>query len=227
MKYNKIMKGVFLERPNRFEARVIPEDTKKPEIVHVKNTGRCRELLVDRAEVILSVADNPKRKTRCDLIGVYKMGLGYVNMDSQAPNAMVKEWLVSGQEMFPGITYLKPEYTYKKSRFDFYFEQGEKKTLLEIKGVTLEYDGAGYFPDAPTQRGVKHIRELIEARKEGYEAYIGFVIQMTGIKKVFPNDSTDPEFGKALREAVSEGVKILYLGGEMEPEEVKITKYYI
>lgn len=217
MRYKKIIEGIFHSRPNRFIAHVYVKD--KLEVVHVKNTGRCRELLLPGARVILEVSDNPNRKTAYDLIAVYKDTVGLVNMDSQAPNKVVGEWL-AGQ----GYTYVKPEYTYGKSRVDFYMEKGEEKYLMEVKGCTLEIDGMGYFPDAPTERGVKHLKELAEASGQGYHCYLAFVIQMEGIKEVKPYDVTHPEFGIALEEAKAAGVEVLYLQCSVAPEELRIRE---
>ena len=161
MKYREIADGIFVDRPNRFIAHV--EVNGAVETVHVKNTGRCRELLLPGTAVRLEVSDNPKRKTKYDLVAVHKQGLGWVNMDSQAPNKVVGEWLAKQD-----YDYIKPEFTYGKSRIDFYMEKGEQKYLLEVKGCTLEVDGIGYFPDAPTERGVKHLRELAQAQQAGY-----------------------------------------------------------
>lgn len=203
MKYKKTVQAKFIDRPNRFIAHV--EVDGKVETVHVKNTGRCRELLLPDATVILVVADNPNRKTKYDLIAVYKEGIGLINMDSQAPNVVVGEYLTGCDE----ITFIKPEYKYGDSRIDFYFEKGDTKSLMEVKGVTLERDGICYFPDAPTERGVKHIRELIKAKEEGYEVYLAFVIQMEGVTEVFPNQEMHPEFAVAYNEAVAAGVKVV------------------
>lgn len=204
MRYENMVSGRFLARPNRFIARV--EIDGKEEIVHVKNTGRCRELLPVGAEIWCQVSDNPARKTRCDLITVRK-GERLINMDSQAPNAAVKEWLLAGG--LGAVENLRPETTYGDSRFDFSFVLDGKPCFLEVKGVTLENDGVCAFPDAPTQRGAKHLRELTKAAKEGYGAYVLFVIQMENVKYLHPNDATDPEFGKALREAAENGVKVM------------------
>lgn len=212
MRYQKIAEAEFLDRPNRFIAHVKLNGA--VETVHVKNTGRCAELLLPGAKVILEDCDKPGRKTRYDLIGVYKEGLGLVNMDSQAPNQVVGEYLAAQEE----ITYIKPEYRYGDSRVDFYFERAGRKCLMEVKGVTLEREGIAYFPDAPTERGVKHIRELQKALAEGYESYIVFVVQMPGITLVRPNDDTHPAFGEALREAAAQGVRVLALECEMEPD---------
>lgn len=197
------------------------------ERVHVKNTGRCRELFLPGAEVILEKSGNPDRKTGFDLVTVKKEGLGWVNVDSQAPNKAVLEWLRENRaaaEIFPGITYIKPEYKYGKSRVDFYMEAGEKKYLMEIKGVTLERDKQGYFPDAPTERGVKHLRELAEAAGKGYDCCLGFVIQMEGVDTVLPNEETHPEFKAALEEAEAAGVRIIYLGCSVSEDELKIDR---
>ncbi|MDY4892091.1 MAG: DNA/RNA nuclease SfsA, partial [Agathobacter sp.] len=201
------------DRPNRFIAHV--ELNGKVETVHVKNTGRCRELLFPGADVILSHSGNPSRKTAYDLIAVYKEGLGLVNIDSQAPNQVVKEWL-KGQ----AFTLVRPEYGYGDSRIDFYMEKGNKRYLMEVKGCTLERDGIGYFPDAPTERGVKHLHELTKAVSEGYQAYLTFVIQMEGVTKVLPNIETHPEFGEALQTAQEAGVKVVYLPCQVEEDEI-------
>ena len=208
MKYEHIVKGRFIERPNRFIAYV--DINGKREKVHVKNTGRCRELLQDDAQVFLSYSDNESRSTAYDLVAV-KKGDRMVNMDSQAPNVAVKEWLGVGKKhpVFGEITYVKPETTYQNSRFDFYVECGDRKIFIEVKGVTLENDGEVRFPDAPSERAVKHVEELVKARKEGYEVYVLFVIQMKDVKYFMPNDKTDPKFAKALWEARKQGVEIL------------------
>lgn len=220
MKYTNQYPAIFISRPNRFIATVDIEGT--IETVHVKNTGRCRELLIPGVKVMLEKSNNPDRKTKYDLVMVYKENLGWVNIDSQMPNALVREWLESEPEEFSGLTLIKPEYTYGDSRVDFYLERGNEKILIEVKGVTLEIDGIGYFPDAPTERGVKHIRELIKARREGYEAYIAFVIQMNGIKEVRANMNTHMEFGVALEEAQKAGVKVLMLECNVSENEIKI-----
>ena len=202
MKYKRTCIGHFKSRQNRFVA-VVDMDG-RVETVHVKNTGRCRELLLPGAEVVLAAADNPARKTKYDLISVYKDSLGWVNIDSQAPNKVVLEWL-QGQ----GYTYIKPEFPFGSSRIDFYMEKGEEKFLMEVKGCTLEVEGIGYFPDAPTERGVKHLRELIRAVGLGYHCAVAFVIQMEGIYEVRSNVETHPEFGVVLEEARRAGVEIL------------------
>ena len=220
MKYTNQYPAIFISRPNRFIATVDIEGT--IETVHVKNTGRCRELLIPGVKVMLEKSNNPDRKTKYDLVMVYKENLGWVNIDSQMPNALVREWLESEPEEFSGLTLIKPEYTYGDSRVDFYLERVDEKILIEVKGVTLEIDGIGYFPDAPTERGVKHIRELIKAKREGYVAYIAFVIQMNGIKEVRANMNTHREFGVALEEAQKAGVKVLMLECNVSENEIKI-----
>ena len=220
MKYLNTIQSKFIDRPNRFIAYVDIDG--KVETVHVKNTGRCKELLLPGVDVTLAVSDNPSRKTKYDLISVYKNFIGWINIDSQAPNVVVKEWLEDKPELFKDITLLRPEYTYGNSRVDFYLECGERKILIEVKGCTLEIDKVGYFPDAPTERGVKHLHELAGAVKDGYECYIAFVIAMNGITKVLPNTQTHPEFGIALDEAEKAGVKILYLPCEVKPDELTI-----
>lgn len=217
MIYKNITTGHFIDRPNRFIAHV--EIGGVVETVHVKNTGRCKELLIPGAEVILSKSDNPKRKTKYDLIAVYKTTLGLVNIDSQAPNHVVQECL----EELP-FDLVKPEYTYDKSRIDFYMEKGEKHFLLEVKGCTLEINGIGYFPDAPTERGVKHLHELTKAVGEGYYAAVAFAIPMPKVVKVLPNDQTQPEFGEALREAEEAGVEVLYLPCIVKTDEVAVDR---
>ncbi|MGI6576590.1 MAG: DNA/RNA nuclease SfsA [Eubacteriales bacterium] len=221
MKYKNTTHANFIERPNRFVAYV--ELDGKVEKVHVKNTGRCKELLLPGSDVVLVKTGNPLRKTQYDLVAVYKAGLGWVNIDSQAPNQVLKEWLNSSPALFENITLLKPEYTYGKSRVDFYLECGSRKILIEVKGCTLEIDGVGYFPDAPTERGVRHLYELAEAAGEGYECYIAFVIAIPGVRKVLPNVKTHPEFGMALEAAMKAGVKVLNLPCNVMPDELSIA----
>lgn len=237
MRYSNITRGVFLRRPNRFIAEVELDGHK--ETVHVKNTGRCRELLVPGCEVWLTAPGTPGRKTKYDLVAVRKSDGVLYNIDSQAPNKVVLEWL-QRQE---GLK-VTPEYTYGDSRVDFYMEKidggdsdrkpgggsdrksgggGPCRYLMEVKGCTLEIGGVGYFPDAPTQRGVKHIRELIKAKKEGYQAILGFVIQMDGVTEVRPNTGTDPEFGIAMAEAAEAGVEIAFFTCHVEPDSLEIT----
>ncbi len=202
--YANMVSGTFLARPNRFIAHV--EIDGKVEICHVKNTGRCRELLPHGAKVWCQQSSNPNRKTKFDLITVQK-GDRLINMDSQAPNAAAQEWLLAGG--LGSIQDLRAETVYGDSRFDFSFQLDGKRCFLEVKGVTLENDGVCAFPDAPTERGVKHLRELQQAVQEGYGAYVLFVIQMADVKYLRPNDATDPAFGAALREAAQNGVTVL------------------
>jgi sugar fermentation stimulation protein A len=218
MKYPHIIKGTFENRPNRFIAHVWIDGVL--ETVHVKNTGRCRELLLPGSTVILEVSDNPNRKTKYDLIAVYKEKLGLVNMDSQAPNKVALEWLKT-----QNYDYIKPEYKYGNSRVDFYMEKDGKKHLMEVKGCTLEIDGIGYFPDAPTERGVKHLRELAEATKHGYHCAIAFVIQMPGVTKVLPNHATHPEFAIAMEEAQDAGVEVYYLCCNVTEDTLTISDF--
>ena len=205
MQYKHIKRGRFLSRPNRFIAQVDLEG--RTETVHVKNTGRCRELLVPGAVVYLSEEDHAGRKTKYDLIAVEKGGL-LVNMDAQAPNAVFREWAERG-DFIPGLTKLQGEKTWGSSRFDFYWEAGARRGFVEVKGVTLEEGGHARFPDAPTDRGVKHLEELIACQSEGYQAAICFVLQMSGMTDFAPNDTTHPAFGAALRRAAAAGVAVL------------------
>jgi len=218
MKYCNIVKGSFLSRPNRFIAKVIIDG--REEIVHVKNTGRCRELLTTDASVYLERTNNPRRKTLYDLVAVEK-GTKLINMDSQAPNKVFEEYLRSNA-FIDSPEIIKPEYKWGNSRFDFFVKKEGREFLIEVKGVTLETYGECYFPDAPTQRGVKHIYELIAACDAGYEACIVFIAQMSDAKFVAPNDVTHPEFGKALRTAGEKGVKILAFNCEVSPETLEI-----
>ena len=220
MKYGTIRQGRFLSRPNRFIAHV--ELDGEIVICHVKNTGRCRELLVPGVTVYLEESDNPKRKTRFDLVAVEK-GTRLINMDSQAPNKVFAEW-AQGGAFCPELKVLKSETTYGNSRFDFYWESSEEKGFVEVKGVTLEENDVVLFPDAPTQRGVKHIEELIEVRKAGYSAAICFVIQMEAVRCFRPNDHTHPEFGAALRRASKAGVEILAVECLVERNGLTIQK---
>ena len=242
MRYEKIIKGIFKDRPNRFIAHVEIEG--KLETVHVKNTGRCKELLIPGCTVILEDFRNrsgyENRKTKFDLIAVYKNleqnhplyknhNFLLINMDSQAPNKVVAEWLA-----LQDYDFIKPEFTYGNSRVDFYMEKKttaseksgthqKQKFLMEVKGCTLEKNGIGYFPDAPTERGVKHLKELAAAVEHGYECCLAFVIQVPGVKTVLPNIETHPEFGKALEEAKSSGVEVLFLQCIVNEDELKIV----
>ena len=225
MKYNRVIPGVFLKRPNRFIAHICIHG--KEEVCHVKNTGRCKELLVSGCTVYCAVSDNPNRKTKFDLIAVEKKvesSTLLINMDSQAPNAAVKEWLASGVSPFGQIDLLKPECRHGNSRFDFYLECNKRKIFIEVKGVTLEDDGVVLFPDAPTERGVKHVHELIQCHGEGYETYILFVVQMERARYFTPNRKTHPEFADALCEAKQAGVELLAYMCTVSPDEMKLDK---
>ena len=216
MKYDNITKSVFINRPNRFIAEV--EVNGHREIVHVKNTGRCKELLIPGSEVWLTASENSARKTRYDLVAVRKNTGVLFNIDSQAPNKVMREWLE--KQDFDRIV---SEYKYGSSRIDFYMERAGGKFLTEVKGCTLETDGIGYFPDAPTERGVKHIRELIGAKKDGYNPALAFVIQMNGVREVRPNADTHAEFAEAMNDARKAGVRILFLTCRVEPDSLEIT----
>ncbi len=220
MKYERMEEGRFLERPNRFIAYV--EILGKKETVHVKNTGRCAELLVPGATVYVQKAADPNRKTQWDLIAVQK-GERVVNMDSQVPNKVVEEWIRKGN-LFPNATVIRPETTYGNSRFDLYVEEEDRKIFMEIKGVTLEDNGVVRFPDAPTERGVKHVEELVKAVKDGYEAYLFFVVQMEGVKYLAPNRVTHAAFGEAVDIAKENGVNILAYECQVVSDSIEITK---
>ena len=217
MRYSNVVSGVFLARPNRFIAHV--EIDGREEICHVKNTGRCRELLQPGTRVWCQRSDNPNRKTKYDLIAVQK-GERLINMDSQAPNTAAREWLLSGE--LGKIEQLKAECVHGDSRFDFSFVLEGKRCFLEVKGVTLENDGICAFPDAPTQRGEKHLKGLIHAAEEGFGAYVLFVIQMADVKYLRPNDGTDPAFGTALREAAEKGVTVLAMDCAVTPDSMNL-----
>lgn len=238
MKYRSVVEARFVSRPNRFVAVV--DVGGRQETVHVKNTGRCKELLLPGARVWLEDSGNPNRKTRYNLVVVQKEGLGLVNMDSQAPNKVVREWLET-----QGFSLIKAEYSYGKSRIDFYMEgqpnnefwqeaaflpfspRSERpfpRYLMEMKGCTLEVGGVGYFPDAPTERGVKHLLELAEASRKGYRCIAAFVIQMEGVREVRPNVETHPEFGQALEAARASGVQVLFLCCAVEPDQLTVRQ---
>lgn len=219
MNYTNMTPGIFLARPNRFIAHVQMDG--QTEIVHVKNTGRCRELLPVGAEVWCQRSDNPARKTKYDLITVRK-GTRLINMDSQAPNIAVKEWLAAGG--LGDVTQLRSETVHGDSRFDFSFVLDGKKCFLEVKGVTLETDGVCAFPDAPTERGAKHLRGLTQAARDGFGAYVLFVIQMEDVNYLHPNDATDPNFSTALREAAANGVQVLAMDCAVTVDSMKIQK---
>ena len=219
MIYKKICSASFLSRPNRFLATV--ELAGKRETVHVKNTGRCGELLIPGCRVILSRADSPARKTKYDLIAVYKENTGLVNIDSQAPNQVVKEWLLRQD-----YEYVQPEYGFGRSRLDFFLKKGSRKILMEVKGCTLQIGGIGYFPDAPTERGARHLRELAGAAALGYECYVAFVIQVPGVSEVRPNRETDPVFARAWADAEQAGVKMIFLQCDIKENELKVKDPY-
>ena len=221
MRYQKVIHGTFISRPNRFIARVLVDGAE--ETVHVKNTGRCRELLIPGCRVYLAVSDNPKRKTAYDLVAVEKQREGkpplLINMDAQIPNDVAEEWLRAGH-LFPADAELRREVRCGSSRFDFYLQHGARKAYLEVKGVTLEQDGVARFPDAPTERGVKHLRELTALAEAGTETYVLFVIQMEGATRFSPNDVTHKAFGDALREAAAGGVRILAVDCCVTPDRI-------
>ncbi len=217
MIYDNITRAKFIKRPNRFISEV--EIDGRREIVHVKNTGRCKELLIPGCEVWLTAPGTPDRKTKYDLVAVRKDNGILFNIDSQAPNKVVKEWLA-----LQDYNTVVPEYTYGDSRIDFYMERRSKKYLMEVKGCTLEIEGVGYFPDAPTERGVKHIRELIKAKEAGYQSILAFVIQMDGVSEVRANVDTHPEFGTALADARKAGVEIQFLKCHVEPDSLTVIQ---
>ena len=219
MQYTNVMVGKFIARPNRFIAHV--EIAGREEIVHVKNTGRCKELLLPGVTVYVQHFPEGKRKTKYDLIAVEKQNI-LINMDSQAPNKVVQEWLVA-KEPFGKITYLKPECKHGDSRFDFYLETEAKKIFIEVKGVTLEEKGVVMFPDAPTERGVKHVQELRHCLEQGYEAVVIFVVQMEGMRYFTPNRRTHAAFAEALERAEACGVKILALTCAVTPDSLTIN----
>ena len=220
MHYSNIQRATFLRRPNRFIAHI--EVDGREEVCHVKNTGRCRELLTDRATIYVEHHDNPKRKTKYSLIAVEKGDL-LINMDSQAPNKVVGEWLLE-REPFGKVKLLKPECTFGSSRFDFYLETEAEKIFIEVKGVTLEEDGIVRFPDAPTERGVKHLEELRACVEAGYKAAVIFVVQMEGMQHLEPNDKTHSQFGEALRQARKAGVEVLAYECKVTPSSLEISK---
>lgn len=218
MIYERICPAVFRARPNRFVAEIELDGALV--LCHVKNTGRCRELLRPGTPVFVQEAGNPKRKTKYDLISVYKQER-LVNIDSQAPNQLFAEWVRAGN-LFQSVTMLRPECTYGHSRFDFYLEADGKRIFVEVKGVTLEQEGVALFPDAPTERGVKHLQELCACVREGYEAYIIFVIQMQGVHMFRPNAATHPQFAAALAEAAAAGVHVHALDCVVTPDSIAI-----
>ena len=217
MTYDNIHEAVFLDRPNRFIAHILLNG--QTQVCHVKNTGRCKELLLPGAEIFVQHCVNPARKTAYDLIAVRK-GQRLINMDAVAPNKVFGEWLSAGG---PGYVpeLIRPECVHGDSRFDFYFEHGGRKAFAEVKGVTLEDDGVVRFPDAPTERGVKHLHGLIRCVQEGFEAYAVFIIQMKGVKYFEPNRATHPEFAEALIQAAQAGVKLLALDCDVEKDSLR------
>ncbi|MDU1538150.1 MAG: DNA/RNA nuclease SfsA [Paeniclostridium sordellii] len=225
MIYENMVKATFIKRPNRFIAHCIVNG--KEEVVHVKNTGKCRELLIEGCTVYLQEHDNPNRKTKYSLISVLK-GDRLINMDSQVPNKVVYEALVNKDIILPGldeeITYIKAEKTYKSSRFDIYIETENKKAFVEVKGVTLEENGVVLFPDAKTERGVKHINELVEASKDGYISYILFVIQMKGVKYFTPNTKMHEEFANVLKNASLSKVIVLAYDCNVDYKSISINE---
>jgi sugar fermentation stimulation protein A len=221
MEYKNIKQAKFLSRPNRFIANI--EIGGKTEICHVKNTGRCKELLIPNASVLVRESDNNNRKTKYDLISVYK-GKRLVNIDSQAPNKVFHEWMLDNN-LFGEITLIKPEYKYNNSRFDFYIETAAKKIFIEVKGVTLEENGIALFPDAPTERGIRHITELCQSIRKGYEAYMVFIIQMKDVLYFTPNIKTHKAFGDALINAEKQGVKIIALDCEVKKTSIEARDF--
>ena len=220
MNYRDIYEAEFVDRPNRFIANVSIDG--QSAVCHVKNTGRCKELLIPGTKVYIQRADNPDRKTKWDIIAVMK-GDRLINIDSAAPNAVFGEWLRAGGLTGSMPELIRPETVYKSSRFDFYFEHAGKKAFAEVKGVTLEEDGVVLFPDAPTERGVKHLRGLTECVQDDYEAYAVFIVQMKGVKYFTPNRATHPEFADALKTAFDAGVNIIALDCTVTPDEISIS----
>lgn len=221
MKYNNILPGIFKSRPNRFIANI--EVNEKVEVCHVKNTGRCKELLTPNAKVFVQESNNPNRKTKFSLISVIK-GNRLINMDSQVPNKVVHEWILKGG-LFQDVTLVKPESKYNNSRFDFYVEADNKKIFIEVKGATLEDKGVVRFPDAPTERGVKHIKELCDSLDEGYEAYVIFVIQMKDVLYFEPNSETHKEFADTLKEAKKRGVNVVAVDCKVTEDTIEIRDF--
>ena len=216
--YDNTVPAVFIQRNSQFTAEVMVGDEQKT--INIKNTGRLEELLIPKAKVTLQKSDDPERKTEYDLISVYRPKFKWINVDSLAPNRLMQQLLE------PIFDVVKPEYQYGSSRFDFYMERDGKKYLREVKGCTLSYDqktGIGYFPDAPTERGIKHLYELAKAAREGYNCFIDFVIQMNGIHMVFPNNDLQPEFGQALVKAARAGVEVVYHSCHVEADSIKLT----
>jgi len=220
MKYSKVTEGTFISRPNRFIAYA--DINGRTEVCHVKNTGRCKELLIPGVKVILEESSNPSRKTKYDLIAVYKGDI-LINIDSQAPNKVFHEWIKSSG-FFGNDIRVKPECRYKNSRFDFYIESGDRRIFAEVKGVTLERDGVVLFPDAPTERGVKHLNELIDAKENGFEAYVFFIIQMKSCLYFTPNRDTHPEFADTLKLAAEKGVSAVALSCSVAEDSLAVSE---
>ncbi|HYH03773.1 MAG TPA: DNA/RNA nuclease SfsA [Bacillota bacterium] len=221
LKYSQIVEAVFLERPNRFVAKVILDGGK--EWVHVKNTGRCGEILIPGTKVYLEESANPKRKMRYSLVAAYK-GDCLINIDSQAPNRVVGSALRNNKIIeIPNIEFLKPEVTFGRSRFDFYYETRDNKGFIEVKGVTLERDGIALFPDAPTERGTRHLEELVLATQAGYRCAVVFLVQLAGVSYFCPNRETDAKFAEAVAAAEAAGVRTLAYGCRVTPEELTLT----
>lgn len=222
MKYHNIHKAKFIDRPNRFIANVTINGQK--EKIHVKNTGRCKEILVEGTDLYIEKSDNPNRKTRYSLISAYKNDM-LINIDSQVPNKVIYEAINKNQiEPLNNLTKLETEVSYKNSRFDLYYEKNKTKGFIEVKGVTLEKDGIAIFPDAPTKRGSKHLYELIDSQKENYRSYIIFLVQINNINKFMPNNLTDPEFTKALKLANKKGVEILAYNSIVTKDSIELDK---
>ncbi|KUG04440.1 sugar/maltose fermentation stimulation protein [hydrocarbon metagenome] len=221
MKYKDIKRAKFLSRPNRFIAHIEVEG--RPDVCNVKNTGRCRELLMPGADIVIQEVNHPKRKTKYDLIAVYK-GPRIINIDSQVPNKVFHEWL-GKSELFQDLNLIKPEFKYGNSRLDFYMESDFRRILVEVKGVTLEEKGVALFPDAPTDRGIKHLSHLCHSLEQGYDAYLFFIIQMKDVRYFAPNHKTHPAFGQALINAQQQGVKILALYCQVEADSIQARKW--
>lgn len=224
MKYASIVEGTFIKRDNRFIAQVLIEG--KCETVHVKNTGRCKELLIEGSKVFLEPSSNEQRKTRYSLVAIMK-GQELINMDSQVPNQVVAEAMGENpylQEKFEQLTLVKREVKYGDSRFDLYYETASKKGFIEVKGVTLFEEGVARFPDAPTSRGAKHLKELQKSLLDGYESYVFFLIQGSGIHRFEPNEKTDPDFAKALQEANEAGVGILCFDSCVSKDGIELNQ---
>ena len=221
MRYDSVVQAIFVSRPNRFIARVLLDG--QEQTVHIKNTGRCRELLVPGCTVWLSRASNPQRKTAFDLVAAEKnLPDGFVllvNLDSQIPNDVAAEWLPRSGLFSPDAVFRR-EVTFGGSRFDFFVEDGNRKAFLEVKGCTLERDGICSFPDAPTVRGARHVKELTQVLEKGYEAFVLFIVQMKGMRYLIPNDVTDPQFGQYLRAAAEAGVRVLAVECEVSPDAI-------